>query len=499
VERARAVVPGFTLDFPVTAAAVVEICRRLDGIALAIELAAARTVSMKTVDVRDRLGDRFRLLAGARRGLERHQTLRQAIQWSFDLLDTGDRTVLCRCSVFAGGFDAVAATAVCGAGLDEYEVLDLLDSLVRKSLVTIERRSGPARYGLLETIRQFAAEGLAATGTSDEVRDRHAAFFAAQVVAQLEASYGTGFRLALDWVDTELANLRTGFRWAVDRADLVTAVAIAAHATMLGFIRQRFEPVGWAEEVLDAATVADVVQLPRLYTAASVCEYMGRPEDAVRYAQTAVALEAAGSYEFLTGIYGSRFREAEAHRFAGRNDLRLEIYRSMAAQPGPDQVIGLGALLYVLPEVGRGDEARAIADEVLAASRRSGHPSWISYALHGYGRAFAETDPDRARSVMRQALAFARDEGLGFFAALFARDLASVEAACGDRDEACRLFDIAIETFYRAGNGGSLALTLGYLTMFLDNIDRPSVAATIYGASTRYAAINTLTELPTTV
>jgi hypothetical protein len=100
---------------------------------------------------------------------------------------------------------------------------------------------------------------------------------------------------------------------------------------------------------------------------------------------------------------------------------------------------------------------------------------------------------------MRQALALARDEGFGFFAALFARDLASVEAACGDRDEALRFFDTAIETFYRAGNGGSLALTLGYLTMFLDDIERTSIAARIYGASTRYAAINTLPKLPTTV
>jgi tetratricopeptide (TPR) repeat protein len=415
------------------------------------------------------------------------------------LLDAIERTLLCRCSVFAGGFDAAAAAAVCGTGQDEYEVLDLLDSLVRKSLVTIERRAGPARYGLLETIRQFAAEELAATGTSDEVRDRHAAYFAARVVAQLEASYGTAFRVALDWVDTELANLRTAFRWAVDRADLVTAVAIAAHTTMLALSRQRFEPVGWAEEILDAATKADLAQLPRLYTAASVCEYLGRPEDAVRYAHTAVALEADSRYEFFTGIYGSRFREAEAHRFAGRNDRRLEIYRSMAAQPGPDQVVGLGALLYVLPEVGRSDEARAIAEEALSAARRSGHPSLIAYALHGYGRAFAETDPERARSVMRRALAVARHEGFDFFAALFARDLASVEAACGDRDEALRLFDTAIETFYRAGNGGSLALTLSYLTTFLDGIDQAAVAATIHGASTRYAAINTVPKLPTTV
>jgi predicted ATPase/tetratricopeptide (TPR) repeat protein len=498
-ERARAVVPGFTLDDAVTAEAVVEICRRLDGIPLAIELAAARTVSMSTVDVRDRLDDRFRLLAGARRGLERHQTLRQAVQWSFDLLDPVERTLLCRCSVFAGGFDAAAAVAVGGSGQDEYAVLDLLDSLVRKSLVTIDRRAGPARYGLLETIRQFGAEELAATGTADELRDRHAAYFAAQVMVQLDASNGPGFRFVADWVDAELANLRTGFRWAVDRGDLVTAVAIAAHTAMMGFVRQRFEPVGWAEELLEAATSADVRQLPRLYTAASVCAYTGRPEEAVGYAQTAIALEADDRYDHFTGFNSPRGREAEAHRFAGRNDRRLEIYRSLAAQTGPERAMALGLLLYVLPEVGLGAEARTIADEALAAARSSGHPLTISYALHAYGRAFADTDPERALTFMRQAIASAREHQLGFFEALFARDLASIEADHGDRKQALRLFDVAIEAFHRAGNAGSLALTLAYLTVFLDAIEQPSIAATVHGASMRYAAINTVTKLPSTV
>jgi predicted ATPase len=499
MERARAVVPGFTLDDPVTADAVAEICRRLDGIALAIELAAARTVSMSVVDVRDRLDERFRLLAGARRGLERHQTLRQAVQWSFDLLDTIERTLLCRCSVFAGGFDAAAVVAVCGDGQDEYAVLDLLDSLVRKSLVTVERRAGPARYGLLETIRQFAAEELAATGTTDELRDRHAAYFAAQVVTQADASQGPRFRFALDWVDTDMANLRTGFRWAVDRADLVTAVAIAAHTAILGFIRQRFEPISWAEEILEAATAAEVRQLPRLYTAASNCLYTGRPEVAVRYAQTAIAMETDGRYDPFGGFYGPRAREAEAHRFAGRNDRRLEIYQELAAKPGLEGAIGLASLLYVLPEVGRGDEARTIADEALAAARAFGHPLVIAYALHAYGRAFAETDPQRALSAMRQAIDFARDHGLGFFEALFARDLASIEAVHGHRDQALRLFDTAIEAFHRAGNAGSLALTLAYLTGFLDDIDQPSIAAIVHGASTRSPAINTVTKLPSIV
>jgi predicted ATPase len=415
VERARAVVPTFALDDPAIGGAVVEICQRLDGIALAIELAAARTVSMSVVDVRDRLGDRFRLLAGARRGLERHQTLRQAIQWSFDLLGAAERTLLCRCSVFAGGFDAAAVLTICGDEFDEYAVLDLLDSLVRKSLVTVERRhAGPARYVPLETIRQFGAEELAATGTTDVLRDRHAAYFAAQVMAQLDASYGEGLRFAHDWLDSELANLRTAFRWAVDHADLVTAVAIAAHTAMLGLSRQWFEPVGWAEEILVAATEANVRQVPRLYTAASVCLYTGRPDAALGYAEKAIALETDSRYESFIGIYSSRRFEAEAHRFAGRNDRRLEVYRSMAARSGPERAVGLSNLLYVLPETGRGDEARTIADEALDAARATGHPITIAYTLHAYGRAFTETDPERALSAMRQALGYAREHEIGF-------------------------------------------------------------------------------------
>jgi predicted ATPase len=129
VERARAVVPGFGLGEPDHAAAIIEICRRLDGMALAIELAAARMVSMNPAEVRDRLGDRFRLLSGSRRGLERHQTLRQAVGWSYELLDDDERSVLTRCAVFVGGFDLAAAMAVCGdIGLDEYGLLDVVDA-----------------------------------------------------------------------------------------------------------------------------------------------------------------------------------------------------------------------------------------------------------------------------------------------------------------------------------------------------------------------------------
>ena len=183
VERAMAVNPSFDSGDAATMAAVAEICSRLDGIALAIELAAARMVAMSPQDLRDRLGDRFRLLSGARRGLERHQTLRHALSWSYDLLDDDERTLLTHCSVFAGGFDGAAAAHLVDA-LDDYAVLDGLESLVRKSLVTVDQASGHARYGMLETIRQFAEEQLATSGAIDAVRDRHATYYADQAIAQ---------------------------------------------------------------------------------------------------------------------------------------------------------------------------------------------------------------------------------------------------------------------------------------------------------------------------
>ena len=376
VERAQAVVAGFALDSEDDRTAVTEICRRLDGIALAIVLAAARMVSMSPQDVRDRLGDRFRLLSGSRRGLERHQTLHQTVAWSYDLLDDDARSVLDRCSVFADGFDLAAAVAVAGGdGLDEYTVLDVLDSLVRKSLVTVERAGGHARYGLLETIRQFAEDRLAATGTITEVRDRHARYFADQAVAQFEIWDGPHQRVALDWVDVEFANLRAGFRWAADQGDLVTAAAIAAHTTLMAWALQRFlEPAGWAEELLDAATTAELPQLPRLYTAAGLCAYAGRTDAAVGYAEAAVALQADPRYDpFDAGWSG--LLEAVAHRL-GRSDRPLagDLRRSQHPARRSRTSSGLCGLTYGLPSVGRAEEAMAIAEETVAAARDHGNP-----------------------------------------------------------------------------------------------------------------------------
>src|SRR6185295_10537676 len=169
--------------------------------------------SMTASEVRDRLDHRFRLLVGSRRGLARHQTLRQAVAWSYDLLDDAEKDLLARCSVFAGGFDLESACAVAGFD-DDYAVLNLLDALVRKSLLVADRSSGRTRFSMLETIRQFAEDQLVAGGEATEVRTAHARYYAGREADIMALWDSPRQREAYDWFAVELANLRTAFRWA---------------------------------------------------------------------------------------------------------------------------------------------------------------------------------------------------------------------------------------------------------------------------------------------
>ena len=212
-----------------------EICRRLDGIPLAIELAASRMASMTATEVRDRLDQRFKLLVGSRRGLERHQTLRQAVQWSYDLLDEPEKALLERCSVFAGGFDVQSACAVAGTDeTDEFAILDLLDALVRKSLLVADRTTGRTRFSMLETIRQFAEEQLVDSGEAVDARTAHARHFAGRETDIIALWDSPRQREAYVWFTTELANLRTAFRWAADHGNLDEAATIAVLTSLLG-------------------------------------------------------------------------------------------------------------------------------------------------------------------------------------------------------------------------------------------------------------------------
>lgn len=489
VERAGAVKPGFHIGGAEDAEAVTNICQRLDGIALAIELAAARMVSMNAQELLARLTDRYRLLSGARRGLERHQTLRHAVQWSYDLLADDERTLLGRCAVFAGGFDLAAAHNCCGGDFDEYVVLDLLDALVRKSLVTAEQVAGHTRYRLLETIRQFAEEQLAVTGAIEAMRDRHASYFGDQAIAHWNIWDGPRQREAIDWCNVEFANLREGFRWSADRGDLDAAAAIAAHTTMIVWVANRFEPAGWAEEILDAAAAADLRQLPRLYAAAVYVLYTGRAEAAVNHARTTLRLQSDARYDAFDPAW-TEIRGTIAQLVSGVDPESLfPVFTRLAAQSGLAHVLGSiqGAywqirwMLQQRPFTNRDDEAHVLAEKALAAAQGCANPWLIATALLNCGMAFATTDPDRAMSTLREGLGYTREHRASYIEGLFLNQIAMLEGRVGDVEEALEMFDRAVESFHRGGNFIGVAGALADLTVLLERMARQETAATILG------------------
>jgi hypothetical protein len=360
--------------------------------------------------------------------------------------------------------------------------------LVRKSLLVTDRTRSQTRYQLLETIRHFGEEQLVSSGVIDDVRRCHAGYYSSEAVARWRLWDSPQQRTATDWVDVEFANLRAAFRFAVDHGDVATAATIAAHTTRLSFPLLWLEPIGWALEILDAAVVADVPHLARLYSAASLCCYIGRIDDAVDYAGTAIALEANPRYEpFEPGW--TDFLEAVANVFAGRIDRYIEVSRRLALQTGGPRAIGLAALTWALPAVGRADEAMAIADEALVSARDHGNPFWTEMALYGCGRAFADTDPQRALHALRQGVREARENRHAFWEAVIAQDAALLEALHGDLDEALALYDDTIESFKVAGNYENVAATLAYLAVCFERFGNPEVAAILYGASSGHGSL----------
>src|SRR5262249_11023297 len=202
-------------ESPDTLAMVASICRELDGLPLAVELAAARTPVLSVEEIAARLDDRFRFLRYWRRSPEpRHETLGATMAWSFDLLSEDERLLLCPLSVFAAGFTLAGAAAVCRGG-DLDETLALLTRLVESSLVLTARRDGATRYGMLETVRQYAAERLAETGEHDETRGRHAAYFAgdpSEAARVWPPEYWSTGQVRRS--DVDIDNMRAALDWA---------------------------------------------------------------------------------------------------------------------------------------------------------------------------------------------------------------------------------------------------------------------------------------------
>jgi predicted ATPase len=479
VERAKSVAPRFSLAEPDQPAAVVEICRRLDGIPLAIELAASRMASMTASEVRDRLDQRFRLLVGSRRGLARHQTLRHAVAWSYDHLDDAEQALLHCCSVFAGGFDLQSACAVAGSDEpDDYAVLDLLDALVRKSLLVADKSSGQTRFSMLETIRQFAEEQLVAAGAAGEVRAAHARHFAGRETDILALWDSPRQREAYDWFTAEFANLRTAFRWAADHGDLDVAATIATYAGLLGFCVESYEAMAWAEELIERASAVDHPRLAFLYVMASLCCLAGRVDAGVRYSEAGQTVIGMGRHEVPFGAEGLL---GGSYMLIGQPERWAEFCGAELQRRSDDAVNIRACRVFALTFAGSSEEAIVAADGLIEAAEATENPFLLSYALNAYGTAFREADPIRARDALRRGLVIAQDCGNRFTESSLATTLARLEAVHGDALSAFDDLTLAIRHYHDSGNPPTMRSSLAVLTALFDRLGRYEPAATIAG------------------
>ena len=257
-DRARRAQPEFIVAED-NATTVEEICRRLDGMPLAIELAAARVRALTLDEILDGLHDRFRLLTGgARRSVRRQQTLHASVDWSHALLTETERVLFRRLAVFLGGFDVEAAHAVAGdQGVERYQVLDQLTLLVDKSLLVTENSGGRTRYRFLETVRQYALEKLGESGEAITIGGRHRDHYTA-LAAELDSPSDTSHPVGLTQVETEIDNLRGAFSWSLENADAEPALLLAASLLPVWFSRWRNrEGLAWLDAALAAETPKD--------------------------------------------------------------------------------------------------------------------------------------------------------------------------------------------------------------------------------------------------
>ena len=410
IERARAVQPRFVPTHQ-NAEQVAAICQRLDGIPLALELAAARMRALAVAEIAARLSDRFRLLTGgAETVLPRQQTLRACIDWSYELLSGTERALLSRLSVFAGGFTLAAAEAV-GAGreIEHAHVFDLLAQLVDKSLVEID--AGTGRYRLLETVRQYAQERLNEAGDGEEVRARHVDFFLALAEETAPDLVGPEPAQSLMRLADERENLLLAHRHCANGADGAEKGLRLAHAlTHLWHANGRME-LGFSMTV-EALTCAGSAASERLRgkvlgDAAYLSCLLGRYAETTAYAQEklAIARTAADAKGASVAHYWlGAASMAEGDRPAARRHLEDAVALSRELGHGGSLAGALSGLADVIRADGELDTARSLYREALELFREAGERSSVAITLINLAIvAIASADHARARELLREA------------------------------------------------------------------------------------------------
>ena len=431
VERAATARPGLVLTAQ-SAPVVVQICKRLDGIPLAIELAASRVKVLSVEQIAARLDDRFRLLTGgSRTALPRHQTLQALIDWSYDLLSEVERVLLRRLSVFAGGWTLEATEAVCaGNDIEADDVLDLLAHLVDKSLALVEERNGEARYRMLDTIRQYARQKVLESGEAARVRARHLDFFLKLAEAAESELRGVEQLMWLNRLEAEHDNLRAALDWTQGGGETGSGLRLAGALFWFWLLRgYANEGRTWLEGMLSL------------------------PGESRRSKARAKALRAAG---FLA--------VGEGDLVAGRSRLNesLAIFRELGEQEGAaDSLHGLGRAAYF-----QGDyaAARSLLEESLSISQAAGYKWGSAQALYRLGMVIMiQGDYAQARPHFEESVAKFRELGDKWSLSYSLSALGEEALRRGDYAIARSVLGESLTVFQELGSKSGIAMSLSEL------------------------------------
>jgi predicted ATPase/DNA-binding CsgD family transcriptional regulator len=422
VDRARAVAPRFELS-PANLGAVVQIVRRLDGIPLALELAAARLKALSAQQVADRLEDRFRLLVGgSRTALARQQTLRATVEWSYELLDQHERRLFDRLSVFAGGWTLDAAELVCGDH-DADAVLAVLERLIDKSLVSAEESSRTVRFRMLETLRYFGREQLAGTPEHDALNRRHFDW----ILSEAERIQPSDLDpRAIAALEREEDNVRAGLHWAIDSGELEAGLRLAVAAAPLWSLRGHYaEGRTWLNTLL-ASQASPTVRANGLKWDAMLAFGQGDLKTAEERVTTAI--------ETLD---------------ASENEI--------------DPPVFVGILANIRAAHGQTAEARPLFESALDAYRARGLRYWEAVTLSDLAGILIELEEFAlARSAAEQCVALGRRRTFEWATARALRLLARLDVRDGRLDRATELLDEALSLHEAIGDAMGAINTLRY-------------------------------------
>jgi predicted ATPase/DNA-binding SARP family transcriptional activator len=485
VDRARAVRPDLDLG-ATNLVAIVGVCRRLDGLPLSLELAAARIRSLNPADLAARMAGRLDLLSPAEADRGRHGSLRAVLDWSYNLLTPSQRHLFDRLAVFSGSFDLAAAERIGpGGDIEPGRVMDLLASLVDASMVTVGGTEGRIRYSLLETMRGYGTEHLSARGEEEAVRLRHASHYTSVAEQADRGLRGADEAAWVAIVDRELGNLRAAHQWLIRTARVELALRLSRGLHYYMLFRFRDEVVSWGQVTLD---LRDAEQHPLF---AEVCGAVG--EGLTARGELGLAAELAErALAHVSGsdderrMFGLRLSGMIALYVGSLDDAfddHSEMLRLARLHDHPYEAgMALLGLAQSRTYAGAAEEGLAFADEQYRVVRPLGNPSMLALAWYDRAEARSMVEPDRAIEPYQRAASLARSAGATFVEGIALVGLASLLGRSGDPATALPLFRSMVDRWRRMGVWTHQWTTLRNLVQLLITMDSWQSAAVLSGA-----------------